>query len=107
MKTERIRELNDLFRATFLGGRVVLTQGVAALPTPVQQVLIGRVRAFDTFNEDNDPHGEHDFGSIEIEGETFFWKIDCYDKTLAYGSPDPADPELTARVLTMMLASEY
>jgi hypothetical protein len=56
---------------------------------------------------DNDPYSEHDFGSFEIEGDKFFWKIDCYDKTLEFGSPDPTDPSVTTRLLTIMLASEY
>ncbi|HUB63143.1 MAG TPA: DUF3768 domain-containing protein [Methylocella sp.] len=49
----------------------------------------------------------HDFGSFELAGQRFFWKIDCYDKSLEFGSVDPADPENTTRVLTIMLAEEY
>ena len=39
--------------------------------------------------------------------ETLFWKIDAYDRALEWGSPDPADPRVSRRVLTIMLASEY
>lgn len=53
------------------------------------------------------PPGEHDFGAVEIEGETFFWKIDYYDETMSYLSPDPADPTITNRVMTIMRADEY
>ena len=35
------------------------------------------------------------------------WKIDCYDRALEYGSPDPGDAEKTRRVLTILLAEEY
>ena len=56
------------------------------------------------FTPDNDPHGEHDFGSFEYAGKTIFWKVDCYDRDLNYGSPDPADENVTERVLTVMLA---
>jgi len=50
---------------------------------------------------------EHDFGSFEIDGERFFFKLDYYDLTRAYLSTDPADPAVTERVMTIMLADEY
>ena len=59
------------------------------------------------FTTDNDPHREHDFGSFEIEGETYFFKIDYYALDMDGGSEDPADPEKTTRVLTIMRADEY
>lgn len=105
--TERIRTLNDLFRITFIGGKVMMTQGVAALPEPVKSQVLSAVREFRDFTEDNDPHGEHDFGAFEIEGERFFWKIDYFDKSYQAGSEDPSDTAQTARVLTIMFASEY
>jgi Protein of unknown function (DUF3768) len=52
-------------------------------------------------------YGEHDFGSFELEGEKLYWKIDCYDKKMRFGSEDPSDPEQTTRVLTILLAEEY
>lgn len=107
MSAERIRELNDAFRRTFQGGRVMMTPGVVELPDCVKAEVLSKVASFDSFTEDNDPHGEHDFGSFELVGRKFFWKIDYYDRELEYGSENPADPEQTARVLTIMLASEY
>jgi len=62
---------------------------------------------YDDFSEDNDPYGEHDFGSFKIEGHKLFWKIDYYAPDMRHGSEDPADPDVTVRVLTIMLASEY
>ena len=106
-KTNRIRELNDAFRRTFSGGKVVMTAGVDALPDMVKAAALQKAATFDQFNEDNDPHGEHDFGSFELCGRKFFWKIDYYDRDMQYGSEDPSDPSQTTRVLTVMLASEY
>ena len=106
-RTRRIRELNDAFRQTFIGGRVLVTQGVRELPLVTNAAVLERVRTFANFSADNDPHHEHDFGSFEIDGQTFFWKIDSYDEHCEFGSEDPADPNKTTRVLTIMLASEY
>lgn len=63
--------------------------------------------SFDTFTEDTDPHGEHDFGAFEHNGKKLFWKIDYYAPDMLHGSEDPADPSKTTRVLTVMLAREY
>jgi hypothetical protein len=102
-----IRILNDNFRSTFVGGQVVMTRGVADLSLDVRARLILAVQSFNNFTTENDPHREHDFGSIEIEGETYFWKIDYYDLAMQFGSENPADPEQTTRVLTIMRADEY
>lgn len=106
-KAARVRQLNDQFRTTMTGGQVLITPGVAELPLDVQATVIRKVATFNEFSEDNDPHGEHDFGSFDLIGRTFFWKIDYYDANLEYGSEDPGDPEQTARILTIMLAEEY
>ena len=66
-----------------------------------------RVRTFAAFSRENDPHGEHDFGSFELEGRKIFWKIEYYNPALDGGSEDPADSGKTTRVLTIMLAEEY
>jgi len=106
--TSRIRELNDVFRTKFIGfGRVFLTAGIAAKSKDAQDEIVRRVMAFSDFTPENDPHGEHDFGAFDYEGENIFWKIDCYDRAMNSGSPDPADAAVTARVLTIMLADEY
>ena len=107
MSAEKIRALNDAFRTTMTGGRVMMTAGVDALPSDVKAVVIRRVATFSEFNEDNDPHGEHDFGSFTLAGRKIFWKIDYYDAKMEFGSEDPADPSKTTRVLTIMLAEEY
>ena len=103
----RIRELNDAFRTTLSGGTVLLSAGVYELPDMVKAAAIRKVVTFDEFTEDNDPHDEHDFGSFDFAGKTIFWKIDYFDERGEFGSEDPADPEKTTRILTIMLASEY
>ena len=102
-----IRDLNDAFRASFTGGVVTLTAGVDALDPNTRAQLLAAVRTFKDFNEGNDPHGEHDFGAIEIANIRAFFKIDYYDREMAHGSDDPVDPEQTTRVMTIMLAEEY
>jgi Protein of unknown function (DUF3768) len=106
---ERIRELNDAFRTTLdLNlGRVLGTNGVSALGHERQHDILKAVQDFASFDSGNDPHGEHDFGSFELAGDKFFWKIDYYDSTFEFVSDDPADQEKTTRVLTLMLAAEY
>ena len=59
------------------GGKVFLTAGIDALPSDVKAIVIRRVATFADFTPDNDPHGEHDFGSFEVAGRKIFWKSTC------------------------------
>jgi hypothetical protein len=104
---KHIAELNDRFRQTYWGGKVMTTCGVNELSEDITARLFRAVSEFDRFNWRNDPHGEHDFGKVVIDGQKFFWKIDYYNNTMDAGSEDPANPDVTTRVLTIMLASEY
>lgn len=106
-QASKIAALNDQFRTTGVGGQILMTAGIAALPYPEQAVIMHRVQTFADFNPDNDPHAEHDFGSFSEGDQTIFWKIDCYDLSMKFGSEDPADPKVTTRVLTVMFAHEY
>lgn len=83
------------------------TTGVIELGADRMAKVIKAVREFEEFNEGNDPYEEHDFGAVEVEAIRISWKIDYYDNHFTYQSPDPANPEVTERVLTIMLASEY
>ena len=105
--TNRIADLNDALRRTFTGGRVLMTAAVNELPLDAKARIIFAVQAFSEFDAENDPHKEHDFGSLELDDETFFFKIDYHNPTMNGGSEDPADPKKTTRVLTIMLASDY
>lgn len=106
-KREQIRRLNDQFRRSMTGGQVVVTAGARNLGKEVLSDILRAVQGFSEFDEHNDPHGEHDFGRLEIDGHELFWKIDYYDQTLTFRSPDPTSPMTTLRVLTIMLAEEY
>ncbi len=106
-QTERIRALNDELRQHLTGGIAVMTPGIAALGLEAVARIVKTVEVYDDFCHANDPHEEHDFGSFDADGHTIFFKIDYYDKELKYRSPDPADPSLTERVITIMLAEEY
>jgi hypothetical protein len=103
----KIAFLNDGLRRTFARGRVVMTARVAALPEEQLATVLERVRHFDEFTPENDPHGEHDFGNFEVAGVSYFFKVDYYSPDMQGGSEDPADPEKTTRVLTIMRADEY
>lgn len=105
-----IRDLNDALRADLSNtslGLVVITSGVQSLGSIALRAIMHLVKGFDSFTEDNDPHGEHDFGGFEYGPDSFFWKIDYYDIDFRCGSEDPASVTDTKRVLTVMLASEY
>lgn len=84
-----------------------MTAGVAALPEVTRAAVLAGVRAFDRFDVNNEPYAEHDFGAVSVGRVRVFWKIDCFDRALAFASPDPANPAVTTRVLTVMLAWEY
>ena len=104
----RIAELNDLARTAMgIASRVMQTAGINALPPATQSRIREKVETFDAFHPGNDPYGERDFGRFDHDGYSVLWKIDYYDRTLTYGSEDPADPSVTCRVLTIMLAEEY
>ena len=104
---EAIAQLNDKLRKHGQGGNIMITRGVQFLQDFCPITLKAALACYDSFDIDNDPHGERDFGDLSLFGADLLWKIDYYDKALQYGSEDPADPDVTHRVLTVMLAEEY
>ena len=123
-QTARIARLNDLARSAMgVACTAVATVGFRSLPEADQSRVRELIETFDAFTEDNDPHGERDFGTIyqlgdgqwtterprvrDDERERVFWKLDYYDRDLRFASEDAADPARTRRVLTIMLSDEY
>ena len=109
---KRIAQLNDALRhdpGTSEHGRIVMTRGVSELGIPFTMRALAKLKSFDTFTTDNDPYGEHDFGSFELDEYTLFWKIDYFEKNTEYmaGADAPENPATTHRLLTIMLAEEY
>ena len=104
---QSIALLNDPARTTLSNCKLIITQGIDLLGNDAVDCILNLVMRFDDFSEQNDPFGEHDFGAVEYEGNTVFWKIDYYDLDLMNHSPDPSDPHVTRRVLTIMLGEEY
>jgi hypothetical protein len=102
-----IQALNDQLRTTGKGGSVVITPGIEAFDDVKRAAVMTAVQTFDRFTTDNDPDGEHDCAIVQVEGERIMFKIDYYDCSMRFRSPDAADAKLTRRVLTIMLASEY
>ena len=98
---------NDNFRKHLSQGTLVLSQGIRSNTKEDLEAIITKVRTFDTFDENNDPYGERDFGAFDYKGKRIFWKIDYYDQEFLYLSPDVRNPRLTNRVLTIMYAEEY
>lgn len=121
---DAIRRLNDAARMFPGAGSIAnVTSGFLALIDADRFAALAAIVTFANFDHDNDPYGEHDFGAIyrlptgtwtqdrpedaKVITQTVFWKVDCYDKDLMFGSEAPWDKAQTKRVLTIMLASEY
>jgi hypothetical protein len=106
-KLDLIRHFNDELRRNLICGGAFMTVGVAALGPEIAERICEAIMLYDDFCLDTDPYGERDFGSIKVEGRTIFFKVDYYSNDMRHGSPDPSDPTVTKRILTIMLAEEY
>ena len=106
-KTQTICKLNDELRQNLSTGTAVITTGVAALGAEAVARIVKTIAIYDDFCHANDPYEEHDFGAFDVDGDKLFFKIDYYDKSRCCHSPDPSDPSITERVITIMLAEEY
>lgn len=92
-----------------LPGRLIATQSLIAAGDEFMAEAVQATGEFNTFEPENDPNGWHDFGAIEIRGETVFWKIDLFeaDSDFRYGAETPDNPATTMRVLTIMMARDW
>ena len=105
--TDKIKLLNNNFRRSFIGGKVLTTIGIRSKPVEDVSRILAKVRSFNKFNKANNVYGENDYGSFAFKGDVIIWKIDYYDKNYEFLSDNPADPTITNRVLTIMTAEEY
>lgn len=102
-----VATLNDKLRTQHIGGRIIMTRGISSLDKSRIDSIIHAIASFTDFNSNNDPYGEHDCAILEVEGMSIMWKIDYYDETLNGHSPDASNPDVTVRIMTVMLAEEY
>ena len=123
-QTARIARLNDLARSAMgIACTAVATIGFRSLPVTDQSQVCELIETYDAFDDDNDPHGERDFGCVyqlgdgrwtterprlrDDERERVLWKLGYYDRAMRFASEDAANPAITRRVLTIMLSDEY
>lgn len=108
-RAEAIAQLNDEIRRNPRGPgkKLMITPGVQALGPIAMLALCRAVACFSSFTNDTNPHGERDFGAVEIGTTKVWFKIDYYDPDMEHGADDPTDPDKTVRVLTLMLPDEY
>jgi len=98
-KSKLIAEKNDECRRTFLNCRIILTASV--VHSPNREKIIQAIQNFKYFKKEDDPYGEHDFGTVDIEGNKYFFKIDYYDEHYWLHREDGK------RVITIMRSDEY
>ena len=109
-RKNNIAKLNDVFRIVGMWGINLFTLGVIEFSEKSHcglEKIMDKIRNFSDFTEENDPYGEHDFWSVDVDWVKVLWKIDYYDKELKCYSEDPSNPVKTIRVMTVMLADEY
>ena len=106
-RSAKIAALNDHARRNLAECHVVLSAGVAEMDQDDIEFIMEAVRRYRDFTPANDPYGERDFGIIDTFEFQVCWKFDYYDLDLQQHSPDPSDPTVTLRVLTIMMMEEY
>jgi len=114
--TQLLRDKNDQFRHAVLTqqpvkGQLVVTRAFSALPPRTQLLLLSRFQSYDQWATDQmeSEYDEHDIGHTTLDGERYFFKIDCYadDGTMEWGSDDPTNDAITYRVMTIGHAIDF
>jgi len=103
----RIAALNDRIRKTNEGGITFLSRDVALMAGAKTVDLLKQVADYDRFTKANDPQGERNRGAVLLFGKEVLWEIGYYDEQAVGPSKDPANADVTTRIMTIMLASEY
>ena len=106
MSTADIRALNDAFRTTLTGGKVLMTAGVDALPSDVKAMVIRRVATFSDFTGERPTRRARLRKLLSRRPKVLFQdRLLRFEHGVRIGRPD--DPSKTTRVLTIMLVAEY
>lgn len=115
----RIAAQNDIFRrgvcrgvpcpagTVFPAGKLVITAAVLARGDAFLAACLSAIGTLEDFPPENDPDGHHDFGAVDVQGRTVWFKIDLYDPAYEYGSEVPDDLAATARVLTVLFPEDW
>ena len=121
-KIAKIRMQNDLIRKSLtdigkmqnvkqlcLQFQLVWTSQVDSLlmASGKMDTVLNAIACYDGFDDESDPYCEHEFGVVEVEGQTLYFKFDYYNQYMDAAAYDPSDHTNTIRVLTIMLSSEY
>jgi len=102
----RIRNLNDKFRTTLDGGRVVVDERVNKLGPALVAKVLTAVRDFDQWDQGNDPLETHDFGMFDVDEHQLVFMITYLDMRTDARSTDLSNPNITTRVLTISMYEE-
>jgi hypothetical protein len=97
-----VRQFNDQCRKTFSACTILVAPIVEGLPDDEKATLIEAVRTFEQFNDEDDPHHEHQFDRIELFGKSWCWLFLYYDDMLRLCSKCPPAAKKTDRILLIM-----
>lgn len=105
-QAKRIGEINDIFRQTLMGGKIVFTPKVRALSPNTIRLLLGALRRGNSKRIHKLYH-EKNTGAVVVQKMKFVWNIDYCDRDdESQKAEDPTDIRNTLRILTVMMESE-